>query len=196
LQTENKKKEKQITELMREKDDLQNKKPSFTLSEFKTMLLRQLQKDKDFQNFVKKELQKYEPSPTSFSHPVSSPATQELKLSAISKQPEIVVKITDKCENGNILYAEFINNGEFQNIEEGQPSDMSVFELRLTGGGKTASFQIYEGAKERVIARTNHLAGCEKDIAPGGTTLTQTAGTAYESGGKWKVDSPLKVKIV
>jgi len=96
--------------------------------------------------------------------------------------------------NSNLLYANFIEDNEFKNVIIGEPCTMSVFELKLTGND-TATFEVYENAKGRVIDRPNYLAGCHKEITPEGTNLTQEEGKACKQGDKWIVVKPLKVII-
>jgi len=95
---------------------------------------------------------------------------------------------------GNTLYADAINNREFYNVSE-ISGDLSTYELTLTGK-TTATFKVCKAAEKRVIARPGNLNGCETDIVQGGKILeTVSDGRASESGGKWKVDVPLKLKI-
>lgn len=186
---------KRIEVLSQEIYALKNKKNTITLSmaAIKEMVSENLQKNNNFRDFVKKELQKYEYSQ-------SEPLQSQTAIYPVQQQTGIESEPfhidDDKQENEHILYADFINGDEFQNIVAGQPNDLSIFELHLAVGGKTASFQICEGAKELVIQRTAYLAGCNKNVTPGGSVLIQTQGTAREAGGKWFVEIPLKVKIV
>ena len=185
IHKENMQLKKDIEELNKEKENLQNRKTN--LSELREIVASNLREDDGFLNFVKAEMQQYE-------KPLPIPKPQQ------SIQPQYFEPIFDeteeKIEITNLLYANFIHNNEFQNIVSGQPNDLSVFEIHVSEDGKTASFQVFIGAEERVISRPNYLAGCEKEIISGGTQLLQTPGKALEAGGKWIVDKPLKVKII
>ena len=114
-----------------------------------------------------------------------------------NKSVDIEPEVTDiSTQSGPIqrkLYANFINNNELMNVSDTM-GDFSVFKLDLINSN-TAEFYVHDSAIERVISRTNYLAGCEKEIIPGGKLLTQIPGIAHETGGKWVIDTPLKVKI-
>jgi len=139
-------------------------------------------------------------------YPVFSNYIQSLQIEKPQKEitPKIVeLKFNTPNTNANIfantpntasiLFADAINNGVFYNVCD-MPGDLSVYELKPSGS--RATFEIYAMAEKRVVARPGNLDGCDAEIVQGGTKLqTVTPGVAHETGGKWFVEKPLKVRI-
>jgi len=112
-----------------------------------------------------------------------------------SPQPvPVPISVPQPTPQRRKLYADFISDYELINVKD-TLDDFPIFELELIDSS-TAKFKICESSKALVIERPSYLAGCEKNIVPDGKTLIQTSGTAHETGGKWVVTEPLKVKIV
>jgi hypothetical protein len=131
-------------------------------------------------------------------------AIQELReYQQISQNvvPDIVQQVTIPSQpapatnNPAILFADTITDGFFNRVKETSDED-TIFELHLQNE-QTATFTICDSARQRVIAISSFLEGCDKQVLNNAHDVeTVSEGTACRDvGGRWRIINKLNVII-
>jgi len=113
-----------------------------------------------------------------------------------SKKPSSKESQTDNNAR-SILYADFINDGQFSHVTE-NPNDDSNFELHLTSE-KTASFVVYKPASPRIVRNpAAFLQGCEKQVLgrTGEIEMRHEGRAECDSNGQWRVLNNNKLNVI
>ncbi|GHT50027.1 hypothetical protein AGMMS49982_04580 [Bacteroidia bacterium] len=108
---------------------------------------------------------------------------------------------TSKQNNENVatdnfvLYADSIYNETFHKVTATSTED-TIFKLVKTPSGKTATFEVYKDAHEKILRRPDFLEGCEVQKIGSQSVETTEKGEAELEYNTWKITKKAKIKFI
>jgi hypothetical protein len=95
----------------------------------------------------------------------------------------------------SVLYADAIHNGTFHRVTT-SPTENTIFKINKNASGRTATFEVYKDAYEKVLRRPDFLEGCDLQKIDSQSVETFEIGKVELEYNTWKITEKAKIRFI